>query len=220
MTWTVSLEPLAHKLPAFKGLGVVQISQGGTGGGVPNAARETSEGSVLSSSFEQKFNGSESDRWWVLHTRSRHEKAVASALERHRVRHYLPLVRMRRTHGRRRVNVDLPLFPGYLFVRGDASACETAWRTNKVAQILRVEDQNRIHRELESIHCVVESGEQVDLYPALREGRRCRIKSGPLRGVEGVVLKARKGWRMYVAATVLHQSVTIEIDAAALEATD
>lgn len=174
----------------------------------------------MPNSFERKFNGRESDRWWVLHTRSRHEKAVASVLEKHRVRHYLPLVRVQRTHGRRRVNVDLPLFPGYLFVRGDANACETAWRTNKVAQILRVEDQDQIHRELESIHRVVESGEQVDLYPALREGRRCRIKSGPLRGVEGVVLKARKGWRMHVAATILNQSVTIEIDAAVLEAVE
>ena len=214
-------EALARKLLSNKGLGVVQLTQAGAGGTSPNMAREIHEETgVTPSSFARKFSGCDSDRWWVLHTRSRHEKAVASVLEKHRVRHYLPLLHMRRTHGRRLVNVDLPLFPGYLFVRGDATACETAWRTNKVAQILHVEDQEQIHRELESIHCVVESGKQFDLYPALREGRRCRIKSGPLCGIEGVVQKVRKGWRMYVTATVLSQSVTIEIDAAALEAAE
>lgn len=162
----------------------------------------------------------DSGRWWVLHTRSRHEKAVASVLEGRRIRHYLPLVRTERSYGRRRVDVDLPLFPSYLFLCGGADACDVAWKSNKVAQILDVEDQEQIRRELHQIYRVVESGQPVDLYPSLREGRRCRIKSGPLRGVDGVVLQRRKRWRMYIAATLLGQSAMIEIDAANLEAVD
>lgn len=162
----------------------------------------------------------DSGRWWVLHTRSRHEKAVASVLEGRRIRHYLPLVRTERSYGGRRVDVDLPLFSGYLFLCGGADACDVAWKTNKLAQIIHVEDQQQIRGELHQIFRIVESGQPVDLYPSLCEGRRCRIKSGPLRGVEGVVLQRRKRWRMCIAATILGQSAMIEIDAANLEAVD
>lgn len=159
-------------------------------------------------------------RWWVLHTRSRHEKVVSSLLTRRGIRHYLPLVRTQRTYGGRRVSVELPLFPSYLFLRGEAPDCEAALRTNKVAHVLGVADQQRFESELSHIFRVVESGAGVDLYPGLRAGRRCRVKSGPLRGVEGIVLHRRSSCRLFMSATVLGQSAVVEIDAAALEALD
>lgn len=157
------------------------------------------------------------DRWWVLHTRSRHEKTIAAVLAKQRIPHYLPLVRTQRTYGARRVNVELPLFPGYLFLGGGVYECDAAWRTNGVAQILRVDDQAKLRKELDDIRRAVESGLPVDLYPALRKGCRCRIRSGPLRGVEGVVVRRRSTSRMHIEATVLGQSAVIEIDAAILE---
>ena len=159
-------------------------------------------------------------RWWVLHTRSRHEKVVASALEEQRIGHYLPLVQVQRTYGRRRLTVQIPLFPGYVFLCGGLNECDAAWQTNRVARIIYVDNQEQIRTELQHIYRVVESGEPVDLYPSLRQGRRCRVRSGPLRGVEGVVVRRRNPCRMYISATMLGQSAVIEIDAAVLEAVD
>jgi transcription antitermination factor NusG len=156
-------------------------------------------------------------RWWVLHTRSRHEKCVAATFDRRGISYYLPLVTNQRTYGRKIVRFSVPLFPGYLFLCGTANDVEVAWKTNHVARVIHVEDQDRLCRELRDICRVVESGQPVDLYPSLKRGQRCWVKSGPLRGVEGVVVRRRNAWRMYISATVLGQSAAIEIDAAALE---
>lgn len=157
-------------------------------------------------------------RWWVLHTRARNEKAVAAALERCEIPHFLPLVESRRRGGRG--SAQIPLFPGYLFLRGEVRDCEVAWQTNRVANILRVDYQARLEQELEHIRRVVLSGAPVDLYPAIRVGRSCRIVAGPLAGVEGVVVRRRGVSRVYVAATVLGQSALVETDTENVEPID
>jgi transcription antitermination factor NusG len=161
-----------------------------------------------------------SGRWWVLHTRARHERAVALALAQQDIPHYLPLARHGRTYGKHRVHVELPLFPGYLFLCGGASECEAARRTRRVAAILRVCNEEQFRDELQQIHRVVESGIPVCVYPGLRIGRRCRVIAGSLMGLEGIVLKRRSGSRMYISATVLNQSAVVEIDCALLEPID
>jgi transcription antitermination factor NusG len=158
--------------------------------------------------------------WWVLHTRARHEKAIARTLLENGVMHYLPLLHLQRTYGKRRVHVEIPLFPGYLFLSGGTSEVELARRTGRVAAVLRVNAQEHFRFELHSIHRVVESKCPVYVYPGLQVGRRCRVVSGCLAGVEGTVLRWRSTSRLYIAATILQQSAVIEIDCALLEPVD
>jgi transcriptional antiterminator RfaH len=159
-------------------------------------------------------------RWWVIHTRARNEKAVAAALERCRIRYYLPLIGVRHTYAKAKVTFRLPLFPGYLFLCGNEDERDVAWRTNRVANVLEVEDQEQLRAELTQVCRVVESGEAVALYPALRAGQRCRVTDGPLRDLEGVVIRHGRQWRMYLSVTMLGQSAIVEVDAARLEAID
>lgn len=159
-------------------------------------------------------------RWWVLHTRARNEKALASVLRRQRVYCYLPLVRKKRTYGGRTFEVAIPLFPGYVFMCGGENDRLAALQTKRVAKVIHVENQDELRAELQQVIRVVESGEPVDLYPGLCEGRRCRIIAGCLRGIEGVVLRRRSVSRLYMSATALGQSAVIEIDPALLEAVD
>lgn len=159
-------------------------------------------------------------RWWVLHTRARNEKVVATTLARQRVQYYLPLVRVERTYAKCRVTFLLPLFPGYLFLCGDRDACEKAWKTNRVAKILRVGNQEQLRNELRQVFLALETGENVDLFKSLRKGRRCRITGGTLKGLEGVVLRRGRHCRMYLSVTMLGQSAVVEVDAALLEPID
>jgi transcription antitermination factor NusG len=159
-------------------------------------------------------------RWWVLHTRSRNEKVVATSLARHRVQYYLPLVRLERTYAKSRVTVRLPLFPGYLFLCGDHEARERAWKTKRVAKILEVDDQDQLRSELSQICRALESDGKVDLFTSLRKGRRCRITGGTLKGLEGVVLRRGRHCRMYLSVTMLGQSAVVEVDGALLETID
>ncbi len=159
-------------------------------------------------------------RWWVLRVRSRAEKVVAEAMKRMDYRTYLPLARVTRHYRARRVEVTLPLFPGYLFVNGDAQTCDMAWRTRRVVQILPVADQACLREELRHVRRAVESDQVIAVYPALRAGRRCRVTSGALAGLEGVVLRHGQRTRLYLAVTILGQSVVVEIDGGQLEPLD
>src|SRR5437870_2896119 len=87
--------------------------------------------------------------WWVLHTRPRAEKALARRLLARRVSFFLPLYSQR---GRRQPASYAPLFPGYLFMRGDHGARLSALETNQVARYLVVVDQNQLTRELVAVH--------------------------------------------------------------------
>ena len=159
-------------------------------------------------------------RWWVLHTRARNEKVLASALQRQHVYCYLPLVRKKRTYSGRTFEVAIPLFPGYVFLCGGENDRLAALQTKRVANVIHVENQDELREELGQVVRLVESGEPVDLYPGLREGRRCRIIAGCLQGIEGVVLRRRGVSKLYMSATALGQSAVIEIDPALLEAID
>ena len=158
-----------------------------------------------------------SGEWWILHTRARNEKKVAEVLATRGIGFYLPLVGVHRTYEKRKVSFQIPLFPGYVFLCGDREACLAAWKTNRVAQILQVSDQDGLWRELESIAVAVEFGASLELYPALQPGRRCRVTRGPLKDVEGTVLRKGTRAQMFLAVTLLGQSAVVEVDAALLE---
>ncbi len=159
-------------------------------------------------------------RWWVLHTRARNEKAVATDLQRHRVQHFLPLVRRMRIYSGRKRIVELPLFPGYVFLCGDLPERHLALQTHRVAQVLEVADQDGMRFDLAQIQRVVESEVPVDLYPRLRVGARCRVRTGSLMGLEGVVLRRRGPWRVYVGVQFVGQSAELEIEPDLLELLD
>lgn len=159
-------------------------------------------------------------RWYVLHTRARNEKAVAGDLNRLGIQHFLPLVRYRRVYGGKRRRVEIPLFPGYVFLCGGRADREAALRTHRIAHVLEVVDQTRLRDDLRQIHRIVTSDEAVDLYPRLRRGTRCRVVGGTLDGLEGVVIRRRGPWRVYVGVEFLGQSAELEIDPACLAILD
>lgn len=163
----------------------------------------------------------DSDRqWYVLHTKPRQEKTLADDLARSSIEHFLPLVRYRRTYGGRIRHVEIPLFPGYLFLFGDAPDRQAALRTNRVAKVLEVPDQQRFQTDLGQIHRVVSSDVPVDLYPRLKSGTRCRVTSGTLAGLEGVVIRRKGPWKVFVGVEFLGQSAELEIDPSMLEIID
>lgn len=171
---------------------------------------------IEASSAIQSFHGT----WWVLHTRARNEKAVAETLQRQGVCFFLPLVVHRRRYAGRVRQVEIPLFPGYVFLCGGSSERHLALRTNRVAQVLDVPDQERLRLDLLQIERVIRSREPVDLFPRLVTGARCRVIAGSLRGLEGVVLRRRGPWRVYVGVEFLGQSAELEIEPALLEVLD
>jgi transcriptional antiterminator RfaH len=153
------------------------------------------------------------DRWWAIYTRSRREKDLMRQLHKLGLAFYGPTVK--RTHrspsGRLRTTY-LPLFTNYVFLRGDAEARYRAFETNCVSSCIPVVDGGELTRELRSLRHLIETEAPVTLEERLERGALVRVKSGPLRGLQGSVITRRGSRRLVVAVSFLQQGASVEID--------
>lgn len=155
--------------------------------------------------------------WMVAHTRPRQEKALSMELAQLGVTHYLPTLRAERSYRTKKTFVDLPLFPGYVFLFASAVDRLESLRTHRVVDTICVHDQGQFKSDVQHIRRVIASKEMISLYPSLKRGSKCRVTTGPLKGVCGVVVGYRHKRTLYVSVNALGQSVGLEIDAAWLE---
>src|SRR5437667_9320849 len=89
--------------------------------------------------------------WHVLHTKSRQEKSLAADLAALKIDYFLPLVKQVKYYGNRKARVELPLFSGYVFLKGTVEQAYLADRTDRVAQIIKVADQAHLDWELSNL---------------------------------------------------------------------
>ena len=150
--------------------------------------------------------------WSVLHTRPRTEKAISRRLHSRQVQFFLPLFRHSKRQRGRTVTSFMPLFPGYLFLGGDAAGRLVALETNQVVQVLTVPDQQQLHRDLTRVHRLL-SGE-APLHPenGLQPGAKVQIVSGPFEGIEGKLLRSGGKARLVVEVKFLRQGVSVEVE--------
>ena len=157
------------------------------------------------------------ERWFVLRTKSRQEKIVATDINAIGARHYLPLVRRARYYGRRKTYVDLPLFPGYVFLLGDVEQAYWLDRRQRLSGIIDVFDQETLEGELRNIRTALSEKASLNPHPYLREGIRVEVRSGPFRGIQGVVAQVKKNDRLVLQVSSFGGAVSLEIDGALLE---
>jgi len=161
-------------------------------------------------------------QWYAAFTRSNFEKRVASDLAGKGLTHFLPVVRETHQWKDRRKFVDVPVFPGYVFVHmtdSDQNRLRVL-RSNGAVRILGsggaiepVPDG-----EIESIRMLLQSGVPFVAHPFLREGTRVRVKRGALKDLEGALVRFKNDARLVVSVNLLAQSIALEIDVADVEA--
>ena len=153
--------------------------------------------------------------WYAIHTRSRHEKLVHSQLEAKGITSFLPLVCRVHKWSDRKQNVELPLFPGYAFVRMTPTA-ETYYsvlRTMGVAQFVG-DGRKGIpipEKEIEDIRTVVSSKQSYSGHPFLKADQRVRIRGGCLDGVEGTLVSSNSR-SLIVSVELIRKSIAISVD--------
>jgi transcriptional antiterminator RfaH len=156
-------------------------------------------------------------QWWLAHTRPRQEKAVVAALWPRRVPYYLPLItRKSLSRGRTRV-ARIPLFPGYVFVYGSDEERLQVLKTNRVLALRQVVEGEMLRRDLLQFAELIALGAPLVPEARLVAGDRVRIKAGPFRGKEGVVLRRNGKTRLLIAVNYLQQGASLEIDDCFLE---
>ena len=178
-----------------------------------NSRRLTAHAELASAPPSQRERGD----WFVLRTRSRQEKILAGDLHSNRIDYFLPLLRTERMYCNRRISVEMPMFPGYLFLRGTVDDAYWADRTRRVAQIIPVPDQARLDRELTALATALASNATLDPYPYLQKGVCVTVRSGPLRGLQGLIEDRTRRHRIILQIEALGQAVSLEVDAANVE---
>lgn len=163
--------------------------------------------------------GGDRGRTWVaFYTLSRREKDLMRKLEAGGVPFYGPLVRrrMRSAGGRARVSF-MPLFPGYVFAVVDDDERRFALSTRTVARCLAVPDAASLCADLRNIRRLIDSEHPLTPEARIESGQPVRIRSGPLRGLEGAVVRRRGGQRLVVAVRFLNQGASLELEDVDLE---
>jgi transcription antitermination factor NusG len=160
--------------------------------------------------------------WYAAYTSANHEKRVAGQLMQKSVEHFLPLYDTVRRWKDRRVQLQLPLFPGYIFVR---IALRDRLDVLKVPGVVRILGLNGTpipipKEQIESLRVAFHEGLRAEPHPYLKAGQQVRITAGPLTGWKGVIVRRKGDLRVVLSAELIQRSIIMDIEASSVEPLD
>jgi transcriptional antiterminator NusG len=161
-----------------------------------------------------------STAWFALYTSSRREKYVAKLLAERKIENFLPLYRATRHWNKRTpVTLDLPLFPNYVFVRAGQKA--SLLSVPGVISIVGTEREPwpLPDHEISAFRNAMGVC-QFEPHFLFEIGERVRIKTGPLAGIQGVLLRRKSNLRVVLTIQAIKSSVAVEVEEANLEHVD
>ena len=173
---------------------------------------------VLSTSMVPK--GSTCDpHWYAVVVFPRHEKVVGEYLTRRGVNFLLPLYRSVRRWKDRRKQLELALFPGYIFVNLDLRDRLQVLESPSVARFVSFQGQPAPveDSEIRSLATALTAGLGATPHPYIREGKRARVVRGPLAGAEGLIMRRKDRYRLVLSIELIMRSVMLEVDEADVE---
>ena len=152
--------------------------------------------------------------WLVLRTRSNHETVVQNDLSAKNIVHYLPTRHESRQWKDRKKKLELPLFPGYIFLKPESQqfhslkyirgSCGLLLMNNKPATVQE--------KEVDRIRRVANSGINLESHPLLQPGESAQIANGPLKGLVGELIRIKNQNRLVIHSYILGQSVSLEVN--------
>jgi transcription antitermination factor NusG len=153
--------------------------------------------------------------WYAGYTASRHEKRVAEHFAQRGVEHFLPLYETIHRWNNGRHRVQLPLFPGYIFVR---IALRDRLRVIEVPGFVRLVGFNNLpyplpEADINRMKDALSKGVLAEPYPYLTAGTRVEIRNGPLQGMTGILLRRQNRCRVVVSVDLIMRSMIVEVEA-------
>jgi transcription antitermination factor NusG len=154
-------------------------------------------------------------KWYAVHTRSRHEKQVDLFLSERGVETFLPLVHTLSRRRDRKKYVDIPLFPGYLFVFTEKERLLFDVKyTRGVTRIIGTDLDAPTpipDKQILDIKSIMETEVRLDPFPYLKKGRMVRVKSGPLKGLEGILVERKGHYKLVIKIDLLQKGAAAEV---------
>lgn len=161
----------------------------------------------------------ETRHWFAAYTAANHEKRVGQYLQAKGIEYFLPLHSLtRRWKNRTTVKVELPLFAGYIFVRISTHQRVRVVEVPMVYSIVssKSEPVSIPDDEIERIRTILKERE-AHPYPYVKVGHRVRVRSGPLAGLEGTVVRTYGGLSVVLNVELIQKSIAVHVEADELE---
>jgi transcription antitermination factor NusG len=159
------------------------------------------------------------ERWYAISVRPRHEKMVARYLEYRGLNYFLPVYRSVRRWKDRRKELDMALFPGYVFVNLNLRDRLGVLQAPGVVQFVTFQGQPAVvpDSEIRALESSMSAGLRPQPHPYLCQGARVRVKRGLLVGVEGIMIRRKERFRLVLSIDLIMRSVVLEVDEADVE---
>jgi transcription termination/antitermination protein NusG len=159
-------------------------------------------------------------RWFAVYVRSRHEARVAKHFKDREIEFFLPLYKEERRWSDRKVEIEFPLFPGYLFVRMRRTL-ETLWRVVEVPGVITIVGRGQSPEaledtEIEQLKTAMSKGKDPRPHAFIKAGERVMITDGPLAGSSGIWLREKNKNRVVLQLDAIQRSMSVEVDAGAI----
>ena len=157
--------------------------------------------------------------WYAIHTRHQHEKTVAQILTTKGFSTFLPLYSTAHNWKDRVKTLSMPLFPGYVFIQGGLERRLQIVTTPGIHGVVSYGGQPAAipAHEIEAIIRVLENGARVESHPYLKTGDWVRIKTGPLEGIQGILVRKKNMSRLVLSVEMLGKAVAMEVSAFQIE---
>ncbi len=170
-------------------------------------------------------NGLPPPKWYAIYTNPRHEKRVAQHLEIRDVEHFLPTYCIHRKWADgSKVTLNLPLFPGYLFVRINRSQRGHVLGIPGIIAIVcgtGNEPSPLNDSEIEALRLGLNASRVIEPHALLTVGCRARVNSGAFAGMEGVIVRKKSGGiRIVLTLNLIMRSIAVEVGASELDLLD
>ena len=154
--------------------------------------------------------------WYAVQTLYRHEQRIARDLTAKGFLTYLPLLRETRQWTDRKKTIEVPAFSGYLFARHDASSRNRV-RILETSGVVRMLGDNHspvpiADFEIESLQRMLESNVACQRCTNLTAGAMVQVKSGPLAGIRGRLIRIQNGLRLVLSVSSVQQAISVEVD--------
>lgn len=178
------------------------------------------DGSVIQSSASSEIPGDYLHAsWYAAYTSARHEKKVAAQMQGNNIRFFLPLYRSKRRWKDRRKELELPLFPGYVFVH---IALKDRLRVLQIPGVVQLvgfggKPASLPDAEIDALSRALAGGICANPHPYLQVGRKVRVSDGPMAGMEGILVRRKEKFRVVLSIHLIQRSIALEIDESEVE---
>ena len=153
-------------------------------------------------------------RWFAVYTLARHEEKVTEQITKLGFVPFCPKQRILSKRKDRKKFIEVPVFPGYVFVKVAPSDLNKLLNLPGIVKILgeKGKPTSIPEQEIESVRILINSEVTIEPHPYLREGDKVRIVTGPLKGVTGWLLRVEPRLSLLVVSiSILNRSIAIEL---------